>query len=239
MRPTSRLFATVKSAKKFLEPNTPTGLTGLTTHPSPRPALIYTYRQTLKKLEQIPKSSVYRQSVEALTKQRLEIVEAQRPEGYEKWLERVRKQIEANPAAYGNLLNADGSLGSEKAHVTSVDNWDGLITRQDALQEGTNSLAEAERKAKSVIAEAQVVDKEAAEGKLPTVEDLEVEPPLTTEQIEMIESKIGAGLIEEVIQVAEGELQLVDEMLIHQPWEELEEKAPTGQWVYFERDDRV
>lgn len=182
MRPTSRLFATVKSAKKFLEPNTPTGLTGLTTHPSPRPALIYTYRQTLKKLEQIPKSSVYRQSVEALTKQRLEIVEAQRPEGYEKWLERVRKQIEANPAAYGNLLNADGSLGSEKAHVTSVDNWDGLITRQDALQEGTNSLAEAERKAKSVIAEAQVVDKEAAEGKLPTVEDLEVEPPLTTEQ---------------------------------------------------------
>lgn len=34
----------------------------------------------------------------------------------------------------------------------------------------------------------------------------------------MIESKIGAGLIEEVIQVAEGELQLVDEMLIHQPY---------------------
>ncbi|KIW20274.1 hypothetical protein PV08_00849 [Exophiala spinifera] len=239
MRPTSRLFATVKSAKKFLEPNTPTGLTGLTTHPSPRPALIYTYRQTLKKLEQIPKSSVYRQSVEALTKQRLEIVEAQRPEGYEQWLERVRKQIAANPAAYAKFLNSDGSLGSEKAHVTAVDNWDGVITRQDALPEGPSTPAEAEKKARYVNAEVQTVDKEAAEGKLPTVEDLEVEPPLTREQIETIENKIGAGLIEEVIQVAEGELQLVDEMLVYQPWEELEEKAPTGQWVYFERGDRV
>ena len=35
-------------------------------------------------------------------------------------------------------------------------------------------------------------------------------------RIDAIEKKIGAGLIEEVIQVAEGELQLVDEMLRHQ-----------------------
>jgi hypothetical protein len=32
-------------------------------------------------------------------------------------------------------------------------------------------------------------------------------------RIEEIETKIGAGLIEEVIQVAEGELKLVDTML--------------------------
>jgi len=239
MRSTSRLLATVKSATKFLEPNTPTGLTGLPTHPAPRPALIWTYRETLKKLGQIPKSSVYRQSTEALTKQRLEIVEAQKPEGYEQWLVRVRKQIEANPAAYNRFMNEDGSLGSEKAHVEPVDVWDGMITRDDKIQEGTNSPAEAERKASYIAAEVQTVDREAAEGKLPTVEDLEVEPPLTREQIETIETKIGAGLIEEVVQVAEGELHLVDEMLRDRPWEELEEKAPAGQWSYFERGDTV
>ncbi|KAK5197309.1 hypothetical protein LTR20_008049 [Exophiala xenobiotica] len=256
MRSTSRLLATVKSATKFLEPNTPTGLTGLPTHPAPRPALIWTYRETLKKLGQIPKSSVYRQSTEALTKQRLEIVEAQKPEGYEQWLARVRKQIEANPAAYNRFMNEDGSLGSEKAHVEPVDVWDGMITRDDKIQEGTNSPAEAERKARYIAAEVQTVDREAAEGKLPTVEDLEVEPPLTREQygmpdsnvvyiangrgrIETIETKIGAGLIEEVVQVAEGELHLVDEMLRDRPWEELEEKAPAGQWSYFERGDTV
>jgi hypothetical protein len=35
-------------------------------------------------------------------------------------------------------------------------------------------------------------------------------------RIEDIEKKIGAGLIEEVIQVAEGELELVAEMLQYQ-----------------------
>src|SRR6201999_3657532 len=120
MRATSRLSAAVRSASKYLEPNTPTGLTGLTTHPSPRPALIYTYRQTLKKLGQLPKSSVYRQSVEALTKHRLEMAESTKPEGLEQWLERVRKQIQASPKAYNQLLTEDGSLASEKPYVESV-----------------------------------------------------------------------------------------------------------------------
>lgn len=182
MRATSRLFASVKSASKFLEPNVPTGLTGLTTHPSPRPALIWTYRETLKKVAQLPASSFYRQSVEALTKHRLEIVEAQKPEGYEAWLERVRKHIEANPAAYNKLMNEDGSLGSEKAHVDRVEVWDGVVTRQDALAEGPNTPAQAEKKAAFLAAETQKVDKEADHGAVATVEDLEVEPPLTKEQ---------------------------------------------------------
>ncbi|EXJ80720.1 hypothetical protein A1O3_07004 [Capronia epimyces CBS 606.96] len=239
MRATSRLFATVKPASKFLEPYTPTGLTGLLTHPSPRPALIYTYRETLKKLQAFPTSSVYRQSVEALTKQRLEIVEATKPEGYEQWLERVRKQIDANPAAYGKLTHADGTLSSEKAHVEPIDNWDGVVKRGDALPEGSNTQVQAEKKAAIIHKEVQSVDREAEEGRLPSVEDLEVEPPLTKDQIEDIEKKIGAGLIEEVVQVAEGELALVDELLLHKVWEELEEKTPPGQWVYFERGDTV
>ncbi|KAL9601469.1 MAG: hypothetical protein Q9219_002535, partial [cf. Caloplaca sp. 3 TL-2023] len=43
-----------------------------------------------------------------------------------------------------------------------------------------------------------------------------------------IEDKIGGGLIEEIIQVAEGEHKLVDAMLESRPWEQLEEKPPQG-----------
>jgi NADH dehydrogenase (ubiquinone) 1 alpha subcomplex subunit 5 len=231
MRGTSRLFATVKSASKYLEPNTPTGLTGLTTHPSPRPALVYTYNQTLKKLTQLPKSSVYRQSAEALTKHRLEIVASTLPEGYQEWLERVRKQIDASPEAYKKYMNDDGSLASEQVSVDVIENWDGKITKDDARPEGTNDLAQAETKMKAVMTETAEKDHEDKHGVLPSVSDLEVEPPLTREQyvtlrcmrvlltlcrIDGIEKKIGAGLIEEVIQVADAELELVDEMLKHQ-----------------------
>lgn len=54
----------------------PTGLTGLYQHPNPRPALISLYNHTLKVLNQkFPQQSVYRQSVEALTRNRLNVVE--------------------------------------------------------------------------------------------------------------------------------------------------------------------
>jgi len=182
---------------------------------------------------------VYRQSAEALTKHRLEIIESTKPEGYEQWLERVRKQIEASPKAYSQFLNPDGSLASEKPYFEQIDNWDGQISKADAHYEGTNDLARADHKTKAVEKEIQAKNVEAKEGQLPTVEDLEVEPPLNREQIDAIEKSIGAGLIEEVIQVAEGELELVDAMLQNQVWEELEEKSPPGQWSYFERGDRV
>ncbi len=41
---------------------------------------------------------------------------------------------------------------------------------------------------------------------------IEAEPPLTLDQIVEIENKVGAGLIEEVIAVAEGEKELVKTM---------------------------
>jgi len=63
----------------------------------------------------------------------------------------------------------------------------------------------------------------------------EREPALEAEQIAGVEKEIGAGLIEEVIQVAEGELKLVDEMAKSQVWDELVEKPRPGQWSYFER----
>jgi len=94
----------------------------------------------------------------------------------------VRKQIDAHPAAYSKFVNEDGSLGSEKLYVEPVDNWDGEVTRKDARPEGSNNMADAERKATAISAEALAHEKEDKEGVLPTVEDLEVEPPLTRDQ---------------------------------------------------------
>jgi NADH dehydrogenase (ubiquinone) 1 alpha subcomplex subunit 5 len=76
---------------------------------------------------------------------------------------------------------------------------------------------------------------------------------LIIRRVEEIEQKIGAGLIEEVVQMAESELKLVDYMLQAKPyvsprifpltnantrsrWEELEEKPVEGQWTYFDRN---
>lgn len=182
MRPTSRLFATVKSASKYLEPNAPTGLTGLPTHPAPRPALLFTYNQTLRKLKQLPASSVYRQSTENLTKHRMQIVESTKPPGYDEWVQRVQKQIDANPAAYSKFKKDDGSFAHSELAVPQEEVWDGKITRKSAAKEGSNTQSEAEAKARAVETEVTRVDKEAAEGTLPKVSDLEVEPALTAEQ---------------------------------------------------------
>lgn len=54
----------------------PTGIAGLYQHPNPRPALITLYKHTLNILEnKFPKESIYKQSVESLTRNRLKIVE--------------------------------------------------------------------------------------------------------------------------------------------------------------------
>jgi NADH dehydrogenase (ubiquinone) 1 alpha subcomplex subunit 5 len=50
-------------------------------------------------------------------------------------------------------------------------------------------------------------DLRAENAKIPRIEP---EPALTIDQITEIETKIQAGLLEEIIQVAEGENQLVD-----------------------------
>lgn len=52
-----------------------TGLTGLKVHSDPLPALISTYRETLARVSEIPQTSVYRQSVEAITQRKLKIVQ--------------------------------------------------------------------------------------------------------------------------------------------------------------------
>jgi NADH dehydrogenase (ubiquinone) 1 alpha subcomplex subunit 5 len=54
---------------------TTTGLTGLSVHPDPLPALQRTYEETLSALAALPATSVYRQGTEALTRRRLGVVQ--------------------------------------------------------------------------------------------------------------------------------------------------------------------
>ena len=99
MRVTLRLLASVKSGR-YLQPGHPTGLTGLFNHSSPRSALIYIYGSTLERLKTLPEHSVYRQSTEAITKHRLQIIQSIKPEGYEEWAKRAAETLEKYPEAF-------------------------------------------------------------------------------------------------------------------------------------------
>ena len=111
MRPALRLYAAVKPGR-YLEAGAPTGLTGLFTHPSPRSHLLFVYASILEKLEAFPESSIYRQSTEALTKHRMNIIEQIKPAGYEEWQKRAMEAIEKHP---GILAPGNSQIQSEKA----------------------------------------------------------------------------------------------------------------------------
>jgi NADH dehydrogenase (ubiquinone) 1 alpha subcomplex subunit 5 len=115
MRRTLRLLANVKPAR-YLEAGVPTGLTGLPTHASPRSTLLYLYNSTLEKLQAVPEHSLYRQSVEALTKHRLGLVSAAEPAGYKEWEAKALKLVEENPAAFNSVSSAQVDGG--KAFIT-------------------------------------------------------------------------------------------------------------------------
>ncbi|KAF2455101.1 NADH-ubiquinone oxidoreductase 29.9 kDa subunit [Lineolata rhizophorae] len=217
MRPAFRLLASVKSSARFLEPGAPTGLTGLRTHATPRTALVSVYTSTLDKLKALPESSTYRHSTEALTKHRLKIVETERGEGYDSWWYRTK-----------DLRNHVASLKDELKDVEK--DLEGKVlgdaTIRASTQEERDMLKEKYDRKLAILAE------------LPKTEaqlDADPEPPLTAEQVSRIESQIGAGLIEEILQVAEGESTLVEKMAEAKIWEELVEKPAEGQWEYYER----
>lgn len=181
MRSSLRLLA------RYLEPGIPTGLTGLRTHAAPRSTLLSVYRTTLDKLQTFPESSLYRQSVEALTKQRLSFVERVVPPGYEEWESRARKVLADNPDKFslaGDELSSEGMrtvhiggktyLTPEKRPQRDVraEEWDGEGD-QGAVPEGQRLATE---KAELVRSE-----KAKAEEKTP-VAGLENEPQLTADQ---------------------------------------------------------
>lgn len=183
MKATTRLFAVVTKKGNYLNAYTPTGLTGVVTHPAPRPHLMYMYNNTLDKLKQLPESSVYRQSVEALTRHRLAIVESQVPAGLEEWRTRVQAQIDANPQVFGPMGHAYKDKIGGKGYVISrrlenlddrVEEWDGDRT----VQRGEGPRAPEERLSQNLdlgnnrpLSDFQRSDVE-----------LEDEPPLSVEQ---------------------------------------------------------
>ncbi|KAK2785901.1 hypothetical protein FQN53_007277 [Emmonsiellopsis sp. PD_33] len=249
MRATLRLLANVKPAR-YLEPNTPTGLTGLLTHPQPRQALLGVYSDTLSKLKDIPESSVYRQATEALTQHRLKIVESTLPPGYEKWLKETQELAAQNPDRYQAFKTPNGSIlfrivekGQSKITQQDIDERQRFLEQEqaedaaDAAEEmSPEQLKLYNEKARKEAAIAKEQARQEGEASEPEIKISWVdEPVLEASQISEIENKIGAGLIEEVIQVAHGELELVDEMAKSRAWEELEEKPKPGQWTYFGR----
>ncbi|KAF7524039.1 hypothetical protein G7054_g11553 [Neopestalotiopsis clavispora] len=227
MRRTLRLFAAVKPVR-YLEAGNPTGLTGLYTHSSPRSSLLYLYSSTLDKLKAAPESSLYRQSIEALTKHRMAIVSAAEPPGYKEWQARAQKVLKENPEGF-NIASEAAIDGAQAQIITKGDQT--FLLRHDPqvkderYEEWDGELDEGGER-EGLRSEAERADAELIFSR----------KPLELKQVEEIEQKIGAGLIEEVVQMAESELKLVDYMLQAKPWEELEEKPVEGQWTYFDRN---
>ncbi|KAF2877487.1 ETC complex I subunit conserved region-domain-containing protein [Massariosphaeria phaeospora] len=232
MRAATRLLASVKPGQ-YLEIGSPTGLTGLRTHPTPRSTLLYLYNSTLDKLKQIPESSVYRQSTEALTRHRMKIIEEVKPEGWDAWMEKVQMQVADNPDAF-KIKKTSGGVSVVPPRYQSIDarkkaaEWDG--EKHGSFPEGIRSQRE-----RRPIVKAMRGNEDYTPEKVFSEVKVDPEPQLTADVISDLESRIGAGLIEEVIQVAEGEHKLVDEMIKSKVWEPLEEPSPEGQWSYFER----
>ncbi|QIX00412.1 hypothetical protein AMS68_005929 [Peltaster fructicola] len=233
MRSANRLFAAVARSSQFLEPGAPTGLTGLKTHGSPRTALLYLYNATLQKLKDLPEHSVYRQSTEALTKHRLSIIESTKPAGLAEWQQRVEPLIQQHKSAFRKEpLSSGGSeyniVWKEGVEQKQIEGEGKRIDDEPVHREGPTTPEDLEREDKIRARYAKELKN--------YVPQIEAEPPLTIEQIGDIETKISAGLIEEIIEVAHSENELVSVMLENKVWEDLEEKPVEGQWAYNERD---
>ncbi|KAF8539552.1 ETC complex I subunit conserved region-domain-containing protein [Trichophaea hybrida] len=212
-----------------LPPFTPTGITGLLTHPHPRPTLIALYNHTLNVLSTLPPHSVYRQSAENLTKQRLEIVKAVKPQGWEAFLqERKAASLpeETDIRDMGvfmrdtlNNLHANSDYEGHKTYTkTEMQNWESIL-RPNQVKELLPNQTEDQAKALEEESDREII----------------LEPQLSAEQVEEIEGKIGEGLIEEVIEEGWGELRCAETMKDHKVWEPLEVVPDEDQWAAFER----
>ena len=176
MRPATRLLA---QASRYLEAGNPTGLTGLVTHASPRSTLMYTYNTMLEKLKKFPESSVYRQSVEALTKQRLSVIESIKPEGLEEWQQRVTQTVKANPQAFRIVGNQTNS--KEVNFIWKESALEGVQTEEFDDEPPSKPELEGPRTIKEKSAQANTFtrDLRLENAQIPRIEP---EPPLSAEQ---------------------------------------------------------
>lgn len=72
-----------------------TGIAGIDVHPQPLSALHKAYNSTLKMLESMPPAAVYRQSAEAITRERLAVVQRAHEQATEADIEAVEREIDA------------------------------------------------------------------------------------------------------------------------------------------------
>ena len=209
MRPALRLFAAVSK----YEPGLPTGLTGLLTHNSPRSTLLYLYSATLDRLQQMPEHSVYRKSTEALTKHRMRIVESTKPPGLAEWQQRVAPLVDAHPDAFRRVKALAGA--KEDYNIVYREPEPEAQFRDE--DEKVNVAYKSRPQPEGPVFDYEVADRGPQLARDMVAEEasrihIEAEPSMTMEQIGEVEQAIGAGLIEEVIQVAEGELELAGKM---------------------------
>ena len=159
----------------------------------------------------MPDHSVYRKSTEALTKHRLRIIESIKPTGLKEWQERVSPLVEAHPEAFKRIKTLDGN------DVNVVYREPPASTFFQSRDEEINALYKSRPQPIGPVYEEEVRNRGRELARDVVAEErgrinIEAEPSLTMEQISEVEQQIGAGLIEEVIEVAEGERQLAAKM---------------------------
>lgn len=253
MHPSLRLFTA------RLPPFSVTGLTGVLTHPNPRPTLIALYNHTLTLLSQLPAHSVYRQSTENLTRHRLNIIESVKPPGYEAYkqeLEAAKEKAgvkDRKDTAFelnvvitqarsfleelerpGNNRTVTEYLNTEKLKWEFL-TTPGSVPPGTAEDDGVELAGALEDKPAGAPPIGQMFHPGAGSESRVEAPLLPMEPELTAEQVSEVEEKFGAGLIEEVIDQGWAELKLVKDMEDAKVWEELEFVPEEGQWVGFER----
>lgn len=178
MHKTHHLLATITKSTRHLHPYQPTGLTGLVTHPAPRPHLIHLYTLTLQKLARLPESSAYRQSTEALTKHRLNLVVATLPEGHGEWKDRLARrrdtcEYEPERRRIDEMLSPEGYVPTAKVEMDDrVVEFDG-----EEVGEGRAEGPGVEGETDLRLGEGE--EKGRGRGRVVDVED---EPPLTVQQ---------------------------------------------------------
>ncbi len=80
------------------------------------------------------------------------------------------------------MKKPDGSFSYSSMAEHRPIPWGGDVTRKDAQSEGVSDLKVSEQKAAAAESEFAKVERVKKEGELPTLDDLETEPPLTAEQ---------------------------------------------------------
>ena len=209
MRRSLRLLASVATRSTY-EAGHPTGLTGLYTHKSPRSTLLYLYSTTLDRLKEFPEGSVYRASTEALTKHRMNIIESVKPAGLTEWQQRVSQLCDKYPEAVRRIKTLEGTSQDDfniiyyepapEQQWRSEDDRVNAEYKRRPQPEGPREFSEVSDRGRELARD--TVKEEASRI------HIEAEPALTMEQIGEVEQRIGAGLIEEIIKVAEGEKEL-------------------------------